>query len=505
MEKNDPLIILIIMDGVRADVLYDSIQAHRMPYLEKYIFNRATVVENCFTCFPTNTVPGHLAILTGCYADKHHLPHMKFWNLAQMKYRDYSGLDIFNLLEEEYNSKIKMIYEFFAKSYAFTLANFAKGSTYAYLNKYRMIFFYLMQKVLGYKVILLQSLKTFLRFLKQNTKGSLFMLWLPISDEIGHEKGPTSPELLQHLQEVDQLFFKALFEGYKHWDGLIKTGLQDSTYFFITADHGGFPIQTESELIQDLKLLPLQIKDKQIPLKTVNRCDALIAYTDGVANFYVKNPASQNWDDRIEYHQLVNYPTPQGSINLIEQLLTIPTISHVFAKEPNASAESYLVQSQTGKSRIQRKIEDRKILIAYKILSGSDPFEYHKTPQIAELMDGRFYSTEEWLNRLTRTNYPMMLDQIPRVFDCTTTGNLLFMVKDGYSFSKKSKKGTHDTGTHICSRVPLIMAGPSIKHTTIPTARTVDIVPTILHLLKIDANFQQFDGRVLLEILEAPL
>jgi Type I phosphodiesterase / nucleotide pyrophosphatase len=504
MQKIDPLTILIIMDGVRANVLYDSIWTHRMPYLEKYVFNRAAVVDNCFTCFPTNTVPGHLAILTGCYADKHQLPHMRFWNLPQMKYRDYSGLDIFNLLDEEYNSNVKMIYEFFTKSFAFTLASFAKGSNYTYLNKPRMIFFYLMQKILGYKVILLQSLKTFLRYLKQNTKGSLFVLWLPISDEIGHAKGPNSPELLQHLQEVDRLFFKALFEGYKGWDGLIKSGLQDSTYFFITADHGGFPIQTESELIQDLKILPLQIENKQIPLKTANTCDALIAYTDGVANFYVKNPVSQNWGDRIDYNHLINYPTPQGSINLIEQLLTIPTISHVFAREPTVGAESYLVQSQSGKSRIQRKIEDHKILIAYQILSGSDPFEY-EDPQILELMDGNFYSTEEWLNKLTGTNYPMMLDQIPRIFNCTHIGNLLIMVKEGYSFAKKSKKGTHDTGTHICSRVPLIMAGPSIKHTTIPIARTVDIVPTILRLLKIDTEFQQFDGRVLSEIIEGPL
>lgn len=504
MQKSDSLTILIIMDGVRADVLYNSIQAHQMPYLEKYIFTRAAVVENCFTCFPTNTVPGHLAILTGCYADKHQLPHMKFWNLSQKKYRDYSGVGIFNLLDEEYNSSIKMIYEFFTKSYAFTLSSFAKGSNYAYLNKARMIFFYLMQKILGYKIILLQSLKTFLGYLKQNTKGSFYVLWLPVSDEILHKKGPTSPEFLHHLQEVDQIFFKALFEGYKGWDGLVKAGLQDSTYFFITADHGGFPIQTESELIQDLKLLPLQIKNKQASPKTVNAYDALIAYTDGVANFYVKSPVSQRWNDRIEYKHLVNYPTPQGSINLIEQLLTIPTISHVFAKESTVGAESFIVQSQLGKGRIQRKIEDHKILLAYQVLSGADPFEY-KNPQILALMDGTFYSTEEWLNKLVGTNYPMMLDQIPRVFNCANIGDLLIMGKERYSFSKKSKGGTHDTGTHICFRVPLIMAGPAIKHVTIPIARTVDIVPTILQLLKIDAESQQFDGRVLSEIIEGPL
>jgi hypothetical protein len=504
MEKSDQLVILIIMDGIRADVLYDSIQTHRMPFLEKYIFNRAAVIENCFTCFPTNTVPGHLGILTGCYANQHHVPAMKFWNLLQMKYRDYSGLGIFDLLDDEYNPNVKMIYEFFNNSYAFTLSNFAKGSNFTYLNKSRMVFFYLMQKVLGYKVILLHSLKTFLHYIKQNAKGGLFVLWLPISDEIGHEKGPTSPELLHHLEEIDQTLFKALFEGQKRWDGLINKGLMDSTYFIITADHGGFPIQMESELLQDLKSIPLKIKNKQASLKILNNCDILLAYTDGVANIYVRNPDTKDWTGRTEYHQLINYPTSNGPINLIEYLLKTPSVSHVFVKEPDSSANSYLVFSQEGRSRIQRKIEDRSILTAYKILSTPDPFDYESNPKINELLDGAFHPLEEWQTGLMETNYPTMLDQIPRVFDCTNAGDLIIMVKEGYSFTNKSKKGTHDTGTYICSRVPLILAGPSIKHlfSNFP-AKTVDIVPTLLHLLNLDADFQQFDGRVLLEIIEA--
>lgn len=500
MGNSDQTVILIIMDGIRADILYESIQTHRMPYLEKYIVNRAAFVENCFTCFPTNTVPGHLAILTGCYADKHYLPAMKLWNLAQMKYRDYSGLDMFNLLDDEYNPNVKMIYEFFNKSYAFTLSNFAKGSSFTYLTKSRMVFFYLMQKVLGYKIILLQSLKTFLRYFKRNAKGSLFVLWLPISDEIGHEKGPTSPELLYHLQEIDQVLFKALFEGQKSWGGLMNEGLMDSTYFIITADHGGFPICTKSELIQDLKGLPLQIKNKQAPLKTLNNCDLLLAYTDGIANIYVKNPRSQNWADKCDYNQLQNYSSANGSINLIDYLLKIPTISHVFVKDQEP--HSYLIHSMEGKSRIQRKTEDQNILVAYEVLSGNDPFEYQNYPQVDELIDGNFHPLEEWQPRLAETNYPVMLDQIPSIFDCTNTGNIIAMSKEGCSFTLKSKKGAHDNGIYICTRVPLIIAGPTIKHITIPYARTIDIVPTLLHLLEIRADSQQFDGRVLSEIIK---
>jgi phosphoglycerol transferase MdoB-like AlkP superfamily enzyme len=280
----------------------------------------------------------------------------------------------------------------------------------------------------------------------------------------------------------------------------------DTSYFVITADHGGFPIQMESELAQDLKSIPLKLKEKQAPLKTLNNCDLLIAYTDGVANIYVKNPNSKNWTEKINYHQLTNYPTPNETINLIDYLLKTPSVSHIFVKESESSGLSYLVFSQDGTSQIQRKIEDHSIFIAYRILSGNDPFEYGSNPKFSELIDGAFHPLEEWQSGLIDTNYPMMLDQIPRVFDCTTTGDLLIMVKEGCSFTKKSKKGTHDTGTSICSRVPLILAGPSIKHMSSNTfATTVDIVPTLLHLLKIDTDFQQFDGRVLSELIEDPL
>jgi hypothetical protein len=502
MKRTEALTFLMIFDHVRADILYNLIQTNQMPYLKKYIFDRAAIAETCFTTFPTNTVPGHLAILTGCYADKHHVPAMKFWNLSQMVFRDYSGLDIFNLLQDEYNEKIPMIYEFFSNSEAFTASSFAKGASFTYLNKMRMIFFYVLQKAIGYKTILIHSLKTFLHHFKKNISGNLFVLWLPISDLIGHEKGPTSPEFKQHLVEIDQMLFRILFEGYKHWEGLNKLGLTDSSYFIITADHGGFPIHMKSELIKDLKHLPLQIKHKQASLKSLNKCDLLVAYTDGFGILYVKNPITKNWHDKVDYSQLLAYPTSKNSVNLINYLLDVPTISHVFIKKKDSSSVTYLVFSREGTSQIQRKIEDHTRLISYQVLSGNDPLGYLNIPQLNKLIDGNFHLFTEWLTILPETNYPMLLDQIPRLFDCETMGNILFMGKEGASFTAKEKGGTHDTGVFICSRVPLIIAGPSIKHITIPVARTVDIVPTLLSLLKKPVDFSQFDGRVLNEIIQ---
>ncbi|MFX1294365.1 MAG: alkaline phosphatase family protein [Promethearchaeota archaeon] len=491
-------VILIILDSVRADILYELVQTNRMPYLKKYIFDRAAVAENCFTSFPTNTVPGHLAILTGTYADKHHVPAMKLWNLSKMHFRDYSGISIFDLLKQEFNPKIKMIYNFFSDSEAFTASSFAKGARYTYLNRNRMIFFYLIQK-LNYKIVLIQSLKVLLRHLKKKITGMLYVIWIPITDIISHEKGPDSQELLHNLQEIDQMLFKLLFEGYKKWKGFKELGSLNSTYFFITADHGSFTIRKRSKLIQNFKSIPLRIKHKQAPLKTLNKSDLLIAYTDGFASLYVKNPISNNWNDKVEYSQLITYPTSKGPINLIEFILKIPTVSHVFVKKEKV----YLIFSIDGTSQIKRKTENGEIFLSYQVLSGKDPFDYNKNHVLNELRDGTFYPYHKLVEPLSKTNYPTMLDQIPRLFNCENMGDILFMGKEGCSFNQKNNyRGTHDTGTYLCSRVPFIAAGPNIKHIRIPTVRTVDIVPTILYLLKKSSNYQQFDGRVLSEIIK---
>ncbi|MHA1264273.1 MAG: alkaline phosphatase family protein [Candidatus Helarchaeota archaeon] len=499
------LVFLMILDQVRADILYELIRKNGMPYLKKYIFDRAAIVENCFTCFPTNTIPGHLGILTGTYADKHNLPCMRFWNRDKLPFqlRDYSSLEVFNLLRDVFNPHIKMIYEYFAYSEAFTTPNFAKGASYIYLTQFRTIFYYLLQK-LSYKPVLFQSLKTFLRRFKRNIKKNiaeiLYVLWLPISDLIGHKKGPKSKEFVQHLKEIDRVLFKILFEGYKNWAGLQEGGLLDSTYFIITADHGSFTILNQSELFQDLRTIPLSIKNTQVSLKTQNQSDILVAYTDGFASLYVRNPDSQDWADRVQYSQLLAYPTSKGPLNLISTLLTIPTVSHVFVREKSSRISSYFVFSRAGKGQIQRKFDGTIPLISYEPKEGKDPLGYHDNPKVNTLLDGNFHSFAEWLSALSTTQYPMILDQIPRLFDCASSGDILLMGKEGSSFSQKKEKGTHDTGTYICSRVPLIIAGPSVRKCTIPLARTVDIVPTILSLLKKPVPPNQFDGRILSEI-----
>ncbi|NVM55120.1 MAG: hypothetical protein HWN66_15550, partial [Candidatus Helarchaeota archaeon] len=313
----------------------------------------------------------------------------------------------------------------------------------------------------------------------------------------------TSREFIHHLQEIDRVLFKVLFEGYERWEGLKNLGLSDSTYFIITADHGGFPIQAKSELIQDLKKLPLRMKNKQASQKVLKQCNLLVAYTDGFANLYVRNPSTKNWKDKVDYSQIIAYPTSNGAINLIKLLLKIPTVSHLFIMNRELKSPTYQVFTRDGASQIQRKIENKKTLISYQVLSGNDPFDYSGKPKIDQLIGGAYHPFDEWFRVLSDTNYPVMLDQIPRIFDCETGGDILMMGKEGYSFSKQRKKGTHDTGTAICTRVPLIIAGPSIKHITIPIARTVDIVPTLLYLLNKTTNFSQFDGRILTEIIKS--
>ncbi len=501
MPSNNKLTILMIFDQVSAAVLYRLIEKGQMPYLKKYIYDRAAVAENCFTTFPSNTIPGHLAILTGNYCDKHHVHAMKFWNLPKLQYRNYSSLGFFNILKQEFNPEVKMIYEFFSHAEAFTGPPFAKGATYTYLNTPRFLFFYLFQK-LNYRIPLLQSAKSFFRHLKKFKNDSLYVLWIPITDVIGHQKGPKSQAYLNHLREIDQMFFKVLFEGYKGWKGLVNMD-HTTIDFVVTADHGSFQIEKMADLHQQLTHIPLKIRHKQASVKSLHQSDLLLAYTDGLAQIYVHKPNSQTWNAKVELAELFSYPTRNGTINLIESFLKIPSVSHVFVSKRGEGNQSSVVFSTEGSSEIKQKREQDSLLISYQMLDGQDPLHYTEIPAFKPLINGAFHPIEEWLTPLSHSAYPMILDQVPRIFSCKTSGDILLMGREGYSFSTHEPGGTHDTGTSICTRVPLIIASSSIKKGKFPIARTVDIVPTILSLRNKTVDYRQFEGRILSEIIQS--
>ena len=69
----------------------------------------------------------------------------------------------------------------------------------------------------------------------------------------------------------------------------------------------------------------------------------------------------------------------------------------------------------------------------------------------------------------------------------------------GWDFAKENVGG-HGSVLAVDMQMPMILAGPGIrKNDTIPTARTVDLAPTVVDMIDPDKlSKQTFDGRSLL-------
>ena len=90
------------------------------------------------------------------------------------------------------------------------------------------------------------------------------------------------------------------------------------------------------------------------------------------------------------------------------------------------------------------------------------------------------------------------------MFDHERTGDVCLFAKPGWDFGNTNKSG-HGGLSRDETVVPLVFAGGGLPQgCRIPYARTVALVPTIVHFIRGETDaglFRQFDERSLLDIL----
>ncbi|MFH1774557.1 MAG: S8 family serine peptidase [Methanobacteriota archaeon] len=102
---------------------------------------------------------------------------------------------------------------------------------------------------------------------------------------------------------------------------------------------------------------------------------------------------------------------------------------------------------------------------------------------------------------------PSYIDAVNRIksLDSSRSGDIILLANYGskYYFENSEEAGTHGGLNDKDTYVPLIIAGPGVKHDTFSSARTIDVTPTIVNLL-LGIEMSNVDGRVLEEIKLPP-
>jgi arylsulfatase A-like enzyme len=317
---------------------------------------------------------------------------------------------------------------------------------------------------------------------------------LPGLDAVSHRHGPFSREARSFLKNIDRAMGELM-------EGLERNGALERVCVVWVADHGQIFLGKENYLLLEkffAEELGIPALDRY---NSVDRSDcskkreayyarfAVIAANNGRnASLYVRhNPEGQwvspnrmaPWTQKPSWKELRNYPTPRGTVDLVEKLRCAQGVRFVIGQPRAGEVALY---SARGDGVIRTAIIGGETRYAYAVAEGDDPLGYRAAPDAAKLMDNGYHSSHEWLRATCSLGQPDIVAQLPSLFESRFAGDLFLVAADEWDFEEvnASSHGGFLRGEML---VPLVLAGPRIRKGTFGPVRVVDVMPTVLEYL----------------------
>ncbi len=482
--------VTILVDGMRADIFSEMLDAGALPNIRKHLVDRGAMVETCVTTFPSTTGPAHLPFITGCMPGYNNCPGLRWVDRSRRKLRDYCTLEnvLFNddfprcnhtMYEVLYDTRTVCIFDFASRG-ASDIINVPAKSLWFMMTGDMGIW----RKTDGY------AAKAFKKaFLDDDTIPRYTFVWMPGIDHLAHFKGPKAQIIYDCAKDVD-----------KHVGEIMTTlqrrGIYDKTLVSLVADHGLGATERHLDIRGALERYGLRVmgdltdNDQFNSLYQHNAARGVsgnafaLLYFAKIRKGRLKTE-SYAWDKPVAYDELRYFPTGSTYVDLIDVLRNERGIGLVMARQAKNIIH---VSSADGEGTIERDYGSFKYTV-----TGVDPLGYSDDPEAARLIDGEYHDKDEWFTATRRTDYPDGVFEITQLFDSERCGDIVVNAKAGWDFMDQGHVGSHGAMNRGQIHVPCVIAGPGVRHGSIPIARTVDLYPTYLKHLGIP----HYDGEVL--------
>lgn len=509
--------IIILADGLRADLFLEMLEAGRLPHIKDHLVDRGAVAE-CTTTLPSTTGPAHLPFLTGTFPGRNHVTGIRWMDRQSGTCRDYcSGLESV-MIDADYGLGARTLFEFLHEEETAVIYDIVtKGATH-------------IKRPAGVKEVWWVKGGEWEQFdaraadlveeLYERQLPRFTFVWMPGIDHLSHFQGPTSERVRGALVNVDKQMGRIVRVLEKH-------DIYDKTLIGLVSDHGLRDNQHHLNLAPPpgantpgyLEFLGLKVKPElggDTDWTSICKYNAVVAISgNAFAHIYVcsergprkpifsVNPELEDinspfdpgwkWEGPVCYEELRKFPIDRNrKINLIEELLDKNGVGLLICSEQSGRN---LVFSSSGQSAIEIDFEGYK----YSVVKGDDPLGYADVPDAAALMDGGFHSSDEWLRASYASAYPDAIVQITQLFKSHRCGDIVVLGAPGYDLMDEGHIGSHGSLEREEILVPVVLAGPGIVKKRVEYARTVDVFPTYLEFFGINpAPFKDdIDGRTL--------
>jgi len=497
-----PVGLVFWVDGLDVEV-FDTLQrAGKLPNITRYLIDRGVTVRQAVASAPTITYANNVSFLTGLLPGHHGIVGNKWFDRHRLIYQDYGVIKTYQQVDGDLGG-VRTIFEALSDEFtASILTPVRRGAT-------RNIDNWASAGVawhFGYQATVnhLTTLRFELIARAANDGGrwpKFIYAYFVTPDTAGHAHGTRTGPYVEIILDVDRQIGHVC-------EALATAGLLDRTVMTLISDHGFVDTPKHFDVAdyfrKTLKIATISKKfgrdelfEKRIAHFGTARA---VVVTGGMRRTNIHLRAGKHWWRRPTEKQIDKFPHCVGLHTAGVPIQ--PELPELLARHPATDLvmvrlgdHSVRVQNEAGVGVIDRVLRGRAKAYRYRVIRGTDPLGYASDPKAAALMDGGHHGGDAWLTATAGTRRPDLVVQLIELNDSPRSGDVVLFAADGWALGGDEKGGHGGLLRHEIV-VPWVWAGPGLPaKASISVARTVDLTPTMLHLIgRADAIGGGLDG-----------
>ena len=504
-------VVVFVVDGLDSGVFNELLDAGELPTFKKYFIDRGLYAPRAVANIPSVTLANLVSLATGKFCGHHGIVGVNWFDRNRLVWRNYDTIAQKNHVDEDY--VCPNIYEMLPTETTVSLFFQPHRRASKFIEQWTSAgppFFFRWYEFVDRLTLLRFNVILDIARQQRRWPGVTYVYQLA-PDFRAYHHGADSVEYRSAIRHSDTQIGRVLAD-------MERAGLLDKLHLALVTDHAHGQT-TRHFIINDLlRKVGLQPSPEQLwkepfeeRLEAYSKVN-VVTYGSGERYWAISLRKPIRQDGRVVgFEPWVERPSP-------EDLAAYPTIGRGPCEQPRVTGQVDLLKTLAdqpavdaiayspgdGRVRVRRavgEVEFRQAAprepISYRLISGEDPLGWAgRIP--AEALAGAPLSPWQWLEATADTDFPDLPAQITAYFRSRYAGDVAAFAAPGWDFTTLYKSG-HGGLRPEDMLVPFAIAGPGVPHGVLKTARTVDLVPTILQLLG-EPVPADLDGRSLLPV-----
>lgn len=488
----DIYVILLVLDGCRADHFAAALAAGELPTIHSAFVDQGAHFRFALATLPSATPMGYQAMVSGLFASHAGIPYLEWFDRAGQHVVPFLSISGPRHVSESFRN----VYNPDAsRSLHDDLAGYPTAAVYSLFARGASI-----QRPKAFPLRVLWPTLVSHRFeiLDRLASRALLSLFSQVperiprftqagflsTDSLGHHFGAFSQRVRDNFRQFDRFMNQFL-------QLLAQRHLLEKSYIIITGDHGMHDVDAAFDLPQFLSEHGLSPR----PHGQARQPYDVYVGVRGISSAILSFPGPEGWATRPTLAWLRHFPRRDGTpLDIVELLRHVPQLALVAVR--GDANHIHLYQADT-----EATITIRQTAAGYQYAytasrTGWDPLAFGNDPQLRPYRRGQFLSAARWFALSKGSDYPDAVVQLGQLLSDGRAGDLVVISHPRWGFYHE-KVATHGSHTAADMRVPLLIRGPDIAPGGYDVARIVDLYPTMRRWFGLGPPLTRIDGRTL--------